>query len=140
MTVADLAAGALVVLATGLVGWACVRSDVSLAAFLPPLLAGGSLLAFQVRSWRRALRQPPRRLVARGDGSLWLHTTGQAPARATVGAGARLLGSSVFLDLTVGSNRAGERLCAWLTPFDVPPQSLRRWRVLLRRSGRVVCS
>jgi hypothetical protein len=140
VTAADLAAGALVALATGFLGWAGVRSGGSLTVAMLLVLAGGSLLAIQIASWRRCLRPPARRLLASVDGSLWLHTTGQAPRRASVGLGTRLLGPSVFLDLVVVSNPAGERLRTWLTPLDVPPQALRRWSVILPRAGRVVGS
>jgi hypothetical protein len=54
--------------------------------------------------------------------------------------GTRLIGPSVFLDLLAESNPAGERLRTWLTPFDAPPRVLRRWSVVLARSGPVVCS
>ena len=135
-TAADLAAGVLVSLATVLLAWAVVRSGGSVTACLLVLLAGSSIVAAQVRSWRRSARQPARRLVGCPDGSLWLHTAGQAPGRATVGFGTRLLGPSVFLDLVVDSNPAGERLRTWLTPFDVPSLAIRRWSVVLPRCGR----
>jgi len=139
VTAADLAAGALVSLATAFLAWAVVRSGGSTTAvLLPLLLAGGSILAAQARSWMRSTRQPSRRLVACADGSLWLHTAGQVPCRSTLGVGTRLLGPSVFLDLVVDSNPAGERFRTWLTPFDVPPLALRRWSVVLPRCGRAV--
>jgi hypothetical protein len=56
------------------------------------------------------------------------------------GLGTRVIGPSVFLDLIAESNPAGERLSTWLTPFDVPRPALRRWSVVLTRSGQVVCS
>jgi len=140
VTAADLAVGAMVALATGLSGWASVRAGWPVAASLLLVLAGGSLLAIQARSWLRSLRRPARRLVPCGDGSLWLHTAGQAPCRATLRLGTRLIGPSVFLDLTTESNPAGQRLRTWLTPFDVPQPSLRRWSVALTRAGKVVCS
>ncbi len=62
------------------------------------------------------MQQPARRLVARADGSLWLHAAGQAPCRMAVGVGTRLLGPSVFLDLLAASNPAGRPLRTWLTP------------------------
>lgn len=137
MTAADLAAGAMVALATAFVAWAVVRSGGPMTASLLPLLAGGSIVAAQARSWMRSRRQPARRLVAGTDGSLWLHTAGQAPCRTTIGAGARLVGPSVFLDLLVDSNPAGERVRTWLTPFDVASSAIRRWSVVLTRCGRV---
>jgi hypothetical protein len=136
VTAADLAAGALVALATAFLAWAVARSGASMTAVLLLVLAGGTMVAAQARSWTRSWRQPGRRLVACADGCLWLHTAGQVPCRATVGVGARLLGPSVFLDLVVDSNRAGERFRTWLTPFDVPAPAIRRWSVVLPRCGR----
>lgn len=107
-----------------------------MTAALLLLLAGSSLVATQVRSWVRSSHQPARRLVAYADGSLWLHTAGHAPCHATVGGGTRLIGPSVFLDLLADSNLAGKRYRAWLTPLDVPTQAIRRWCVVLPRSGR----
>ena len=107
-----------------------------MTASLLLLLAGSSILVALTRSWMRSRRQPARRLVARADGSLWLHTAGQAPCRSTLGVGTRLLGPSVFLDLVVDSNRAGERFRTWLTPFDVPSPAIRRWSVVMPRCGR----
>ena len=140
MTAADLVAGAIVAVATAFLAWAVVRSGGSMTAALLLLLAGSSIVAIQVRSWMRATRQPVRRLVACADGSLWLHTAGQAPCRATIGVGTRLLGPSVFLDLLADSNLAGKRFRTWLTPLDVPRLAIRRWSVVLPRSGRVTGS
>ena len=140
MTAADLAAGVIVALATAFLAWAVARSGGSMTASLLPLLAGSSIVATQVRSWVRARRQPGRRLVACADGTLWLQTAGQAPSRATLSVGTRLLGPSVFLDLSAESNPAGKRFRAWLTPLDVPLQAIRRWSVVLPRSGRVTGS
>ena len=136
VTAADLAAGALVSLATAFLAWAVVRTDGSMTTFLVSLLAGGSIVAGQARSWMRSTRQPGRRLVACADGSLWLHTSGQVPCRSTLGVGTRLLGPSVFLDLVVDSNPTGERFRTWLTPLDVPALAIRRWSVVLPRCGR----
>jgi hypothetical protein len=136
VTAADLAAGAMVALTTAFVAWAVVRSGGPVAASLLLLLAGGSIVAVLARSWMRSRRQPARRLVACTDGSLWLHRAGQVPSRATIGGGTRLIGPSVFLDLLVDSNPAGERFRTWLTPLDVPSPAIRRWGVLLPRCGR----
>lgn len=136
VTAADLAAAAIVALATAFLALAVVRSGGSITAATLLLLAGGSIVATQARSWVRSSRRPARRLVACADGSLWLHAAGQAPCRATVGAGTRLIGPSVFLDLLAASNPAGKRYRAWLTPMDVPTQAIRRWSVVLPRSGR----
>lgn len=136
VTAADLAAGAIVALATAFLALAVVRSGGSITAATLLLLAGGSIVATQARSWVRSSRRPARRLVACADGSLWLHAAGQAPCRATVGGGTRLIGPSVFLDLLAASNPAGKRYRAWLTPMDVPTQAIRRWSVALPRSGR----
>jgi hypothetical protein len=136
VTAADLAAGAVVALATAFLAWAVVRSGGSMTAALLLSLAGSSIVAAQVRSWARRRRQPARRLVACADGSLWLHMAGQARCRATIGVGTRLLGPSVFLDLLADSNPAGKRFRTWLTPLDVPTEAIRRWSVVLPRCGR----
>jgi len=130
----------MAVLATGFLAWAGIRSGGPLTATLLLALTGSSIVAIQVRSWMRSTQQPARRLVARADGSLWLLTAGQAPCRMVVGVGTRLLGPSVFLDLLAASNLAGKPLRTWLTPLDVPTQAIRRWSVLLPRSGRVAGS
>jgi hypothetical protein len=136
VTAADLAAGAMVALATASLAGAVVRSGGPVAGSLLLLLAGSSIVAVLARSWVRSGREPARRLVACADGSLWMHTAGQVPSRAKIGVGTRLLGPSVFLDLLVDSNPAGERFRVWLTPLDVPSPSIRRWGVLLPGCGR----
>jgi hypothetical protein len=136
VTAADLAAGAMVALATASLAGAVVRSGGPVAGSLLLLLAGSSIVAVLARSWMRSRRKPARRLVACADGSLWVHTAGQVPSRARIGVGTRLLGPSVFLDLFVDSNPAGERFRVWLTPLDVPSPSIRRWGVLLPCCGR----
>jgi len=140
VTAADLAAGAMVALATAFLTAAVIRSGGSTTSSLLLLLAGSSIVATQVRSWKRSRRQPARKLVACADGSLWLLRAGQVPCRATVGVGTRLIGPSVFLDMLVDSNPAGDRFRTWLTPLDVPTATIRRWSVVLPRSGRLACS
>jgi hypothetical protein len=140
VTAADRVAGALVVLATGFLAWAGIRSGGSVTAAVVLVVAGSSVLAIQVRRWVRSMRQPARRLMARADGYLWLHTAGRAPCRMTIGVGTRLLGPSVFLDLHAASDPVGKPLRAWLTPLDVPTQAIRRWGVVLPHCGRVACS
>ncbi len=137
VTAADRTVGVLVALAAGLLAWRGIRQGSSVTASLPWVLAGAVIVAAQVQGWLRAMRQPVRRLVACADGSLWLHREGHAPCRMAIGVGTRLVGPSVFLDLGVASNRSAKRLRTWLTPFDVPTQAIRRWSVLLPRSGRV---
>ncbi len=132
--------GLLVALAAGLLAWRGVRLGGSMTSSLPWALAGCAIVTAQVQVWARAMRQPVRHLVACADGSLWLHEEGRAPCRMAIGVGTRLVGPSVFLDLGVASNRSAKRLRTWLTPFDVPTQAIRRWSVLLPRSGRVVGS
>ena len=92
VTAADRAAGAMAALASAYVAWAVVRSGGSMTASLLLLLAGSSIVAALARSWVRARRQPALRLVARADGSLWLHVAGQGPSRATIGVGTRVTG------------------------------------------------
>ena len=126
----------MVALATAFLAWAVVRSGGPTTASLLLLLAGSSIVAALARSWMRSRRQPARRLVACADGSLWLHTAGHTPCRMAIGVGTRLIGPSVFLDLLVDSNPAGERFRVWLTPLDVPSPAIRRWGVLLPGCGR----
>jgi hypothetical protein len=134
VTTADWTAAMTAMLASGLLVWASVRSGQPWAASLAFGLPGGALLAIQARSCLRSLRRPGRRLLASRDGSLWLQTVGQAPCRATLGLGTRLIGPSVFLDLLAESNLADQRLRTWLTPFDLPTPVLRRCSVVLTRS------
>ena len=137
MTAADRSVGLLVALAAGFLAWRVFRLGGSTTAWLPWLLAGAVILTVQIRAWRRASGQAARRLVACADGSLWLHIAGRNPSRVAIGAGTRLVGPSVFLDLEVACNLPGKRLRAWLTPLDVPTQAIRRWSIILPRSGRV---
>ena len=136
VTAADRLVGAMVVLATGFLAWTGLRAGGSVAAALLTVLAGSSIVALQLRSWVHSARQPARQLVACTDGSLWLHTAGQAPCPMTIGVRTRLLGPSVFLDLHAASNAAGNPVRTWLTPLDVPTQAIRRWSVVLPRCGR----
>ena len=140
VTAADRAAGAMAVLATAFVVGAVVRSGGPMAASVLLLLAGSLIVAALARSWVRARRQPALRLVARADGSLWLHAAGQAPSRTTIGVGTRTIGPSVFLDLRVESSPTGERLRTWLTPLDVPSSAIRRLSVVLPHCGRATGS
>jgi hypothetical protein len=133
--------GVLVTLAAGALAWRSVRLlGGSPVAALPWALGALVWLAVQVRSWTRAARLPARQLVACADGSLWLRAADDAPCPVTIGAGTRLIGPSVFLHLLVASNPSAKPLRTWLTPFDVPTPAIRRWSVLLPRSGRVACS
>ena len=140
VTAADRAVAVLVVLAAGCLAWRGIRLGGSLAASLPWALAGAALVTMLAQAWKRAVRLPARRLVACADGSLWLHTTGDTPCRVAIGIGTRLVGPSVFLDLDVACNPSAPRLRTWLTPLDVPPGAIRRWSVLLPRSGGVAGS
>jgi len=137
VTAADRTVGLLVALAAGYLAWCVFRLGGSATAWLSCLLAGAVIVTVQVRGWRRAGGQATRRLVACADGSLWLNIAGRGPSRLAIGAGTRLVGPSVFLDLEVACNLPGKRLRAWLTPLDVPTQAIRRWSIILPRSGRV---
>ena len=130
----------LVALAAGCLAWRGVRLGEALTTSLPWVLGGAALVTVQVQNWARAMRQPARRLVACADGSLWLQTAGDAPCRLAIGAGTRLVGPSVFLDLVAACNTSAPRLKTWLTPFDVPAGTIRRWSVILPRSRGVAGS
>lgn len=141
VTAAAKAGGMLVVLATAFVAWCCVRAEVHFGFLAATVVAGGLVLAVQLRDWQRARRSPARRLEARPDGSVWLRETGTAEAFAvTVERGTRLLGPSVFLDLRVAYAKAPGRLQCWITPLDAPAQVMRQWSVVLPLCGRAACT
>jgi hypothetical protein len=139
LTVADRAAGVMLVLATGFVTWACARQGEAAAAVFASAV-GGLLFVIQAVSWARSRRSPADRIEALADGSLWLHTLKPAPCRMAAGPGTRLIGPSVFLDLYATTPGAAPLLRCWITPLDAPRDSLRRLGVVLAGSGRVAGS
>ena len=139
VTAVDRISAGLVLAAAALVAWACARRG--LAA--PALLAGGSgvgLVAVQAFSWTRSKLRGPLVLRRCDDGSLQVQRTDGDTRPVRVGPGSRLLGPSLVLDIEFPAQGRIERCRRWLTPLDVPRETLRRWSVVLPRAGHVAAS
>lgn len=134
VTVADRIAAALVLLAGLFAAWAFGRQGAAGPAVLA-LGAAFAAAAQQAISWTRSNRQATLRLERLADGRLQVRRGASTPVPASIGAQTRLLGPSVFLDLTFATGGHGERCRRWITPFDAPAQALRRWTVLLPSAG-----
>ena len=134
MTVADRAAAVLVLLAGAFAAWACVRAGsagLAAAAGTASVVTATSQAFFWTRS-----RSRPRLVLERlGDGRLQARRGDVRPVPLSIGARSRLLGPSVFLDVTFASGSKTVRCRRWITPCDVPAQALRRWTVLLPSAG-----
>jgi hypothetical protein len=134
VTVADRIATVLVLLAGLFAAWACARAGAVGWAVLAGASAG-AVAAKQAISWTRSRRQSPLVLERRVDGRLQVRQGAGPPVPVSIGAHARLLGPSVYLDFTFASTTATVRCRRWLTRRDVPAQVLRRWTVLLPSAG-----
>jgi hypothetical protein len=93
------------------------------------VIAGGLLL------WQRrnVARRPQRLAIGPGDGSPAKEPAGYEPC--AVHAASRILGGSVVLHWRA---RSGQRHGLWLTPLDLPRQTLRRLAVRLVTSRPMV--
>jgi hypothetical protein len=101
---------------------------------LAVLVAGTLAGIAQAHAWARARRQPRWELAAGSDGLLWLRRDAFR-AQVRVGPATRLLGPSVFLDVTFATPTKTVRCRRWITPPDAPAAALRRWTVLLPSAG-----
>jgi hypothetical protein len=139
VTAADRLAAGLTTVATGYAAAMLAgRGQLALAGVV--VLAGALATARQVIHWDRSRRGPTLRLERAADGALQVRA-GAAPAvPATLGRGTRRVGPSVFLEVRFASGGRSTLYRRWLTPLDVPATLLRRWCVVLPRSGRVACS
>jgi hypothetical protein len=139
VTVADRLAAALTTVAAGYAAALLAgRGQLALAGLV--VLAGALATARQVIRWERSRRGPTLRLERDAGGALQV-CAGAAPGvPATLGRGTRRVGSSVFLEVRFASGGRTTRYRRWLTPLDVPATLLRRWSVVLPRSGRAACS
>jgi hypothetical protein len=139
ITVAERASCVLVLLAGGVAAAELASRDhgwAGVAAITVAVLVG----LIQAMPWRVSGRQRSWLLERGSDGRLHLSAPGQPTVEAQLGAGTRLLGPSVFLDLRFEMAGQPRRYCGWLTPLDVPADRLRHWSVVLPSSGRVACS
>lgn len=136
VTVADRVAVHLSLAAGACGGWAFAWNG-GWAPVAVAILAGVALAALQLARIRRAQRSPPAWLEHRPDGSLWLAEGAATAVPVVLGAATRLVGPSVFLDLRCAGRRP-RRL--WLTRPDIPAAALRRWSVVLPRTGRAACA
>jgi len=134
VTVADRLAAALVLLAGLFAAWACARAGAVGLAVLA-CAAAGAVAAKQAISWTGSRRQPPMVLERLPDGRLQVRQGATMPVPLVIGMRTRLLGPSVFLDLTFATTPQTVRCRRWITPFDAPAQALRRWTVLLPSAG-----
>jgi hypothetical protein len=139
VTVADRAAAGLATVA-GLYGAAVLVGPGGWLVASGVACAGALATAMQVRHGFRLRRSPALRLERCADGTLQVRAGGGPAVPVAIGRGTRRLGPSVYLDLrfALGGRRTAYR--RWLTPLDVPGVVLRRWSVVLPRSGRAACS
>lgn len=134
MTLADRLAVGVVLLAGAFLAWACAREgSVGLAALAVATAAG--LAASQAISWTRSKAGPRLVLQRLADGRLQATLGDGPPAPLALGPWTRLLGPSVFLDVTFANATKTVRCRRWITPRDVPVAALRRWTVLLPSAG-----
>jgi hypothetical protein len=134
VTVADRVAAALVLTATAFLAWSLACQGHAGAAWVVGLAGfAGGVAMILVQNHSRG--RPRVWLEISADGGLYLRRDGQAPVSARLGRGTRLLGPSVFLDLGLANRGNRERLLRWITRHDVPAEALRRWTVILPRSG-----
>jgi hypothetical protein len=134
VTAADHIAGALVLVAGLFAAWACARAGATGWAVASCAIAG-AVAASQAIHWTRSRNRPPLVLERRADGRLQVRRGTEPPVPVSVGAQARLLGPSVYLDFSFATGRKTVRCRRWLTPLDAPAQVLRRWTVLLPGAG-----
>jgi hypothetical protein len=127
---ADRAAWAVAVVAVMVAGWVSARY-LSLASTgaIAALIAGCLVLA------GIGHRQVPRRLEALAEGRWRLEDAASRGRAAVCGPATRILGSTLVLDLRAAgqARRSPSRL--WLTPADLPGDTLRRLRVRLVARG-----
>ena len=139
VTVADRAACLLTLAAGAFAAARCATAGqawLALACTVAALATVGS----QVRGWTRSRSAPATVLERDALGNLHLHVGRLPPVAVALGPSSRILGPSVFLDLhfVVAGRRWRHR--RWLLQYDVPADVLRRWTVVLPRSGREACS
>jgi len=137
MTLTDHVAVLLLVLAGIVAAWALYRQGLVAGATGMVGLALAAAAALH-RFWRN---RAPFRLQRTTDGSMQLICRDFATAvSASVEAPTRLLGGSVYLDFAYHVAGRRVRCRRWITRFDAPASTLRRWTVVLPRAGRVAAS
>ncbi len=136
VTVVDRGSAVLMLMAGAFLAWEFARQGQIVAA------AGAGALAavaagWMRRSWQIASRSRLQAMALRrlGDGRLQVVVAGVSAVAATIGAGTRLLGPSVFLELHFAFAGGRVRYRKWLTPLDVPAEVLRHWIVVLPHGG-----
>ena len=137
VTVADHCAAAVVAFAGAVFTWALVRQGHPVAAVAS---LGGTLLA--VALLRRATRmRVPVRLERLMDGTLRAACRDSAtPVPVAIQPQTKLLGRSVYVDFVYRVAGRQVRCRRWISPYDAPAESLRRWTVVLPRAGSVANS
>jgi len=139
VTLADRLAAGLAI-AAGAYGAAVLADQGQVMLAIVVATAGALATASQVIRWARSRRRAPLRLERSADGSLQVRVGAGPAVPAEIGAGTRHLGPSVFLEVRFASGGRTTLYRGWLTPFDAPAAVLRRWSVVLPRSGRAACS
>ena len=139
VTVANRLAAALAI-GAGTYGANVLAGQGATAAGVVVACAGLAAAGVQVANWTRARTRPGLRLELRPDGSLQVRAGTGTAVPATLGGGTRRVGPSVFLDVHFAIGGRTRQYRRWLTPLDVPAAVLRRWSVVLPRSGRAACS
>ena len=141
VTAADRGSAVLVLTAGAFLAWEFARQGWIVAAAIACVLATVAA-GWMRRHWQIASSSRLRSMVLcrLADGRLQVVVAGAAAVATTVGAGTRLLGPSVFLDLHFAIAGGRIRYRKWLTPLDVPADVLRHWIVVLPRGGRAARS
>jgi hypothetical protein len=129
----------LAALAAGCAAWASLRQGApGLAA--AALMAGVLVLGNQARNWTQSRNAPRRWVQARPGGRLQLRLEDGAAYPLRLRPSTRILGPSVFLDADCEMEGRPLRLSVWLTPWDLPRDTLRLWTIVLLSGGRVARS
>jgi hypothetical protein len=139
VTVADRVAAGLAT-GAGLYGAAVLAGQGRWILACGVACAGVLATARQVLDGFRSRRRLVLRLERCEDGTLQVRVGAGPAVPVAIGRGTRRVGPSVFLDLRFASGGRPAVYRRWLTPLDVPGVALRRWSVVLPRSGRAACS
>jgi hypothetical protein len=137
MTAADHFAAILTSFAGAMVAWTLVRQG-----YLALGVASFGVALALVAGLRRAGRaRAPVRLRRLADGTLCVFCRDSTtPVHVSLQGQTKLLGGSVYVDFVYCVAGRSVRCRRWITRFDVPAATLRRWTVVLPRAGRVANS
>ncbi len=138
-SVAQRATMALVALAAGCAAWASLRQEApgfAVAALTVGILVLGKLAG----NWTQSRTAPRRWVQSSPGGRLQLRLEDGSAYPLRLRPATRMLGPSVFLDADCEVEGRPLRLRAWLTPWDLPRDTLRLWSIVLQAGGRAALS